>query len=121
MNNYPAIVGFYDIYEYDKGIPLAFVQMIALSNTQKLQLLTELDKLYADTEQETTEWALEYQVVARMLLHEGWLPFNTRHLNMGESLNQLKFALGVGNYFLLKKATAIPTKRVMEKYLEEQG
>lgn len=118
----PSIAGFYANYEYEKGTPLAFTQMIALTNNQKVQLLLEYDKLYADTEQDTTDWALEYQVTARMMLHEGWLPINPRHLNLVESLDRLRPILGVGNCQLLKiAATAYNEADLMAKYLESQA
>lgn len=64
-------------YEYEKN-PLLFVKIP--SELPICSILKKLDELYSDTPQETTDWALEYQLWARMLLHENAMLLNPKHL-----------------------------------------
>lgn len=65
-------------YEYEKN-PLLFVKIP--SELPICSVLKKLDELYGDTPQETTDWALEYQLWARMLLHENAMLLNPKHLS----------------------------------------
>lgn len=40
------------------------------------------DTWYGDTDQETTKWALEYQLLTRMLVKENALILNPKHLEL---------------------------------------
>lgn len=70
----------YTCYEYKQN-PLVFVVLPEeLTSEQKCNILMLADEFYADTCQETTDWALEYQLWARMLICNGQLssiPVNT--------------------------------------------
>ena len=71
----------YDQYEY-AGNPLAFVVLPAhktVTDDQKLRLVRLVDELYANTAQETSDWALEFQLWTRMILCDSAvsLPINT--------------------------------------------
>lgn len=72
----------YTQYEYEAH-PLFFLDLCgALSPKTKVELLALLDRWYGDTDQETTDWALEYQLWARMLLHSNMLLLNPQHLDL---------------------------------------
>lgn len=63
-----ADIVFWQYYGYRSSKwPLAFIRM-EISDSQVLRLLKQFDEWYGNTNQETTEWALEYQLLARMLL-----------------------------------------------------
>lgn len=114
---HPGIAGFYANYEYEQGTPLAFIGLFALTDSEKAKLLTKFDQFYADTDQETTDWALEYQVLARMLLHQGWLPVNPRHLDLDECLGELLPLLGLLNHSRMRMALEnITEEELMQEY-----
>lgn len=72
-------------YEYEeKNYPLFFVELPNLSNRHIVCLLKVFDELYGDTNQETTEWALEYQLLARLLITQGQLLVNPLHLDLSD-------------------------------------
>ena len=76
-------------YDYeDRQHPLAFLDFYGagmdLRESQVIRLLQLLDELYGDTNQETPVWALEFQVMTRMLVHEKALLINPLHLNLSE-------------------------------------
>ena len=109
-----TITGVYNMYEYKKA-PLAFIQLLFLSQKQQLELLSKLDILYGETDQDTTEWALEYQVIARMMLHKQWFPVNPHHLALDECLADLRNIVGAGNYGLIREALDIPKDKLEQK------
>lgn len=82
----------YDHYMY-KYNPLFFVHIEELEQEAfletKAKMLTFLDSQYGDTEQETLDWALEYQILTRMLLKEGSLLLNPRYILMEEIQDEL--------------------------------
>lgn len=109
--------GFYDAYEYESGVPLAFIQFYGLGLAQKAMLLKKLDELYGATDQETTEWALEYEVIARMLTHDDWFPCNPRHLVLAECMDELDRLLGPGNKALLENAmNGLSNEKLLAQY-----
>ena len=60
----------YEHYDYERGNPLLFVALPqSLSAVQKLTLCKAVETMYGDTEQDTPEWALEFQLWIRMLIH----------------------------------------------------
>ena len=73
----------YRWYEY-KTAPLLFLTLPdgELSLEQKAMILKTLDVLYGDTDQDTTEWAMEYELWARMLLLNDALLINPKYLYM---------------------------------------
>lgn len=70
----------YDLYEGKK--PLLFVHLAGLTNLDIVNLLKKFDVLYGSTAQETTEWAMEYQILTRMLIHEQSLLVNPTFLDI---------------------------------------
>ena len=73
----------YRWYEYETD-PLLFLALPdgELGLEQKAMILKTLDVLYGDTDQDTTEWAMEYELWARMLLLNDALLINPKHLYM---------------------------------------
>lgn len=73
----------YRHYEYELT-PLFFLDMGThkIAPEHKVEILTILDFLYGETDQETTDWALEYQLWTRMLLCDNALLINPQYLDM---------------------------------------
>ena len=75
----------YEHYDYERGNPLLFVALPQpLSAVQKLTLCKAVETMYGDTEQDTPEWALEFQLWIRMLIHRDSLCINPRKLRFSE-------------------------------------
>lgn len=76
---------FWAHYKY-AGRPMCFVKL--LDDGEKLpadtvgKILFLFDEWYGNTEQRTTDWALEYQLLTRMLLSDGALLVNFRYLDL---------------------------------------
>ncbi len=75
-----AAIFAFNSYEYAE--PLYFVELPKISAYQKITLLAMFDTWYGDTDQETTKWALEYQLLTRMLVKENALILNPKHLEL---------------------------------------
>ena len=62
-------------------------------------LLQKLDEMYGDLPEDTAKWALEYQLWARMLLAEGAVMLNPKHLDLFDCTYEFK-TLAFGNKML---------------------
>lgn len=81
----PAYCAFWMHYEYeDERYPLFFIELPNLCDRHIVQLLKVFDELYGDTDQDTTEWALEYQLLTRLLITEKMLLVNPKHLDLSD-------------------------------------
>lgn len=89
----------YDILTYNDGkyadSPLYFLRMLnercglRAYDAAVVRLLHQLDEWYGNTEQEAEDWALEYQLWARMLLSDApCLMLNPRFLDMSDVLSE---------------------------------
>lgn len=76
----------YAFYEFEHH-PLYFMR-IKLSTEERMQLLRQFDVWYGNTEQETEQYALEYAVIARMLLDNAII-LNPKYLALDEILDEL--------------------------------
>ena len=63
------------------------------------ELLQKLDEMYGDLPEDTEKWALEYQLWARMLLAEGAVMLNPKHLDLPDCAYEFK-TLAFGNKML---------------------
>lgn len=63
------------------------------------ELLQKLDEMYGDLPEDTAKWALEYQLWARMLLAEGAVMLNPKHLDLFDCTYEFK-TLAFGNKML---------------------
>ena len=63
------------------------------------ELLQKLDEMYGDLPEDTAKWALEYQLWARMLLAEGAVMLNPKHLDIFDCTYEFK-TLAFGNKML---------------------
>ncbi len=76
---------FWAMYEYANR-PLCFIKLTKdkchIPDSTTTQLLTLFDKWYGSTDQETTAWAVEYQLLARMLLTSNALLVNPKYLDL---------------------------------------
>ena len=75
---------FWDYEGYEGKKPLFFLHLPGLTNLDIVKLLQTFDVFFGNTMQETTEWALEYQVLTRMLIHEQSLLVNPTFLDISE-------------------------------------
>lgn len=77
----------YSHYEYEDS-PLFILRAGTPCNRAEFynaaDILAALDEWYGNTEQETTEWALEFEIWARFLLLDGGLILNPQHLALEE-------------------------------------
>lgn len=79
---------FWMCYEYeDANYPLLFVDLPHLDNRDIVCLLQLFDELYGNTNQETTAWALECQLLTRMLVTEKQLLVNPKYLDVSDLEN----------------------------------
>lgn len=73
----------YSQYEYaDSPLFLLYVGIPEVPNAGGI--LAALDEWYGTTEQETMEWALEFEIWARAMLLYGGLILNPQHLALDE-------------------------------------
>lgn len=76
----------FEHYEYE-GKPLYFLEQ-RMTESQKLDLIYQFDEWYGNTDQDTTVWALEFQIIVRMLL-QGYLVINPYYLALEEVLTDI--------------------------------
>ena len=111
----------YELYEGKK--PLFFVHLDGLSNLDVVKLLGEFDLLYGDTAQETTEWALEYQVLTRMLVHEKSLLVNPTFLDISEkdALQKILDCMPDEAKTVYQEARRLSDEEIQKLFTEEEG
>ena len=63
-----------------------------MTDFERYMLIKKFDEWYGDTEQETTVWALEYQIIVRMLL-TGYLIVNPKYLSLEDVMEKILFIL----------------------------
>lgn len=78
--------------------PLAFVELKNLRNVEIVELLQKFDILYGDTDQDTSEWALEFQLLTRMLVQGHAILINPKYLELSEVVGEFRPILGKVNY-----------------------
>ena len=49
-----------------------------------VDILKFVDEMYGNTDQDVSTWAVEYQLLTRMLIHHGYLLINPKHLKLSE-------------------------------------
>lgn len=86
----------YKYYEYESH-PLLFSPQ-PMSEYVKLLLIQGFDEWYGNTDQDTTDWALEFQIVVRMILC-GYLIINPTYLAIEDVLPELVDILKKQHYF----------------------
>lgn len=67
-------------YGYEER-PMCFVKLSPLTEKAMVAILSRFDEWYGDTEVDTPDRAVEYQLLSRMLLREGALLINPAHLD----------------------------------------
>lgn len=76
----------FEHYEYEER-PLFFIKS-EMSDAQKLLLISKMDEWYGNTDQDTTDYALEFAIVVRMIL-DSYLVINPRYLAIEEVLQDI--------------------------------
>lgn len=114
---------FWANYEYEDR-PLCFVRLEdKLPADAIVRILSLFDLWYGNTDQETTDWALEFQLLARMLLSDDALLVNFKYLELpDECLDELTDILSdvdseLGNQY--RRAFAMTQEQIDSLYLKE--
>lgn len=76
----------FEHYEYEEK-PLFFIKR-EMSDAQKLFLISKMDEWYGNTDQDTTDYALEFSIVVRMIL-DNYLLINPSYLAIEEVLQDI--------------------------------
>lgn len=74
--------------------PLGFLPIRPLDSEDKLALLRNILLWYEDTDQETEDFSLEFEVVSRMLLFDDAVIINPRYLQLSDVLEILLDFMG---------------------------
>lgn len=80
-------------------------------------ILAALDEWYGNTEQETTEWALEFEIWARSILLYGGFILNPQHLALDEVMDEFLELLSNGHEDICtryKRMSAVSIDTLME-------
>lgn len=112
-------IDFWMFEEYaDLVHPLAFVRLSNLHENpnQVLELLRWFEDMYGNTNQNTSVWALEFELLARMLIHDSSLLFNPIHLDLSEVEDELLQMLNPEQAYLYQKARDIPQEKIQEMH-----
>lgn len=123
---------FWGFYQYEAH-PMCFVKLLEgdekLSNDAVVELLYLFDEWYGNTEQETTDWALEYQLLSRMLLNDGALLVNPRYLDLDfeagshvpSELSKILKSVGLKAHDVYVQARALTQKQINQMYIRENA
>lgn len=111
-----------NVIEWDNGgkltQPLHFLDFSAvgypLSDQTTLRLLHFFDEKYGDTDQDTEEWALEYQILARTLLCHNALILDPQMLILDDCVSELLSLLNLD-----QRLTYSQTRMFVENAKEE--
>ena len=106
-------------YQYeDENYPLFFVRLPGLTNANIVQLLDNFDLMYGSTDQETTDRALEYQLLTRMLVHDKCLLVNPRYLDITteEVFLNLTEGLSEQDLEIYKKARRVSQEAILKAF-----
>lgn len=116
---------FWRHYEYEgSNYPLMFVRLPNLKFKDIVLLLQIFDKLYGDTAQDTSDWALEFQVLTRMLVQEKSLLVNPLHLDISDDgtsseLLSILSAEDKARYMAARQLTMDEIMAMYQQYQEE--
>ena len=64
---------------------------LPLDDGQIVDLMRRIETLYGDTNQKLEDWAVEYEVISRLLIHRKAVILNPQFLDLG---NELDYILG---------------------------
>jgi len=78
-----AVSRFWAYGEY-RDHPLCFVDIGKPAPEQIIDILSQYDEWYGNTDQDTEDYALEFQILTRMLLSDGKLLVNPKYLDVTE-------------------------------------
>lgn len=90
----------------------------SLSAVQKMALCKTVETMYGDTEQDTPEWALEFQLWIRMLIHDDSLCINPQKLRFSETEQATLLSLLEGeNRNAYEAALSVAATEAMAEWL----
>ena len=115
---------FWRLYQYEEeNYPLFFVHLPNLRNRDIVEVLRVLDMAYGDTNQETTDWALEFQVLTRMLVREKSLLVNPLYLDLSQdpTMAELLEALPSEDRHTYRVARQMSQEEILRMHQEYEG
>ena len=106
----------------DMDYPLAFVELPVLWGIESTicQTLEMFDTLYGDTDQDTEEWALEYQILTRMLVKHHAILVNPKYLALQETTEEFRNILGKKNFDCFTNGVNMPMDLIRKMYNEAE-
>ena len=84
------------------------------------ELLQKLDEMYGDLPEDTTKWALEYQLWARMLLSEGAVMLNPKYIDLRQDgaldalLEDIPMIDGFADDVAWRRVAGVPIDEIYE-------
>lgn len=86
-------------YEYEeKNYQLEFLELESLTDKNICDILQLFDQFYGNTDQETTEYALEFQILTRMLVCHHAILVNPMHLALEECITEFEHMMSKTNF-----------------------
>ena len=96
--------------------PLAFVELHNLRNKEIVEVLSKFDTLYGDTDQDTEEWALEFQVLTRLLVKHHAILINPKYLALNEAVEKFQRILGKEKFERFQNGVNMSMDLIRKKY-----
>ena len=95
---------------------LAFVELHNLRDKEIVEVLNKFDTLYGDTEQDTEEWAVEYQLLTRMLVKHHAIMVNPKYLVLQEVIEEFKPIMRKASYDKFLDGVNMPMDLIRKMY-----
>lgn len=108
----------YDGYE---DWPLICVRIPELECDQATELIKWFDVQYGNTNQDVSEWAVEFQILIRNLTHDGFLLVNPRRLQVDEVADQLEDILTDKQLSIYEQARRLSREELVRLAAEQNG
>lgn len=99
---------------------LLFVNLPHLNNRDVVSLLAKFDTMYGDADLDVEDWAVEYQVLTRMLIHRKSLLVNPLYLDVSEdeTVSELTDGMADEDKAAYMDARNISREEIWQKYQE---
>lgn len=121
MKNILSKLSFWRYDEYEEiNYPLAFVPLPVLMPTDIVNVLCWFDVMYGNTDQNTSTWALEFQLLTRMLVHDKALLINPKHLAMEDVEKELYDVLPASAYTLYMQARLLTQDQIAAAFAAQE-
>jgi len=95
---------------------LAFVELHNLRDKEIVEVLNKFDTLYGDTDQDTEEWAVEYQLLTRMLVKHHAIMVNPKYLVLQDAIEEFKPIMRKASYDKFLDGVNMPMDLIRKMY-----